>query len=54
MSNFEGSLVPELFSMVEKNHHRLIIVANKIDALPRGFKIETLHKWIKDRVMAQF
>jgi len=42
MSNFEGSLVPEIFRMVEKDRHRLIVVGNKIDALPKGFKIETL------------
>lgn len=54
MSNFEGSLVPEVFKMIEKDHHRLILVGNKIDALPKGFKIETLHKWVKDRVSSYF
>lgn len=48
MSNFEGSIVPEIFKMVEKDHHRLVLVGNKIDALPRGFKIDTLQKWVKD------
>jgi ribosome biogenesis GTPase A len=47
MSNFEGSIVPEVLRMVEKDHHRLILVGNKIDALPKGFKIDTLHKWVK-------
>ena len=42
MSNFEASIVPEVFEMIEKNKHRLILVGNKIDALPKGFKIDTL------------
>lgn len=33
-ANFEASIVPEVFEMIEKNHHRVILVANKIDALP--------------------
>ena len=54
MSNFEGSVVPEVFKMIEKDRHRLILVGNKIDALPKGFKIETLHKWLKDRASSYF
>lgn len=54
MSNFEGSIVPEILRMVEKDHHKLIIVANKIDALPKGFKMETLHKWVKSHVGRYF
>ena len=42
VSNFEASIVPEILEMVEKQHHRLIVVANKIDALPSGFKLDTL------------
>ena len=37
MSNFEGSIVPEVFEMIEKEKHRLILVGNKIDAIPKGF-----------------
>lgn len=54
MSNFEGSIVPEIFKMVEKDHHRLIVVGNKIDALPKGFKLDSLHKWVKDAVSKHF
>ena len=42
MSNFEGSIVPEVFEMIEKEKHRLILVGNKIDAIPKGFAIDTL------------
>ena len=42
MTNFEGSIVPEILEMVEKDHHRLILVGNKIDAIPRNFKIDSL------------
>ena len=34
MTNFEASIVPEIFEMIEQKHHRLIVVANKIDAIP--------------------
>ena len=50
MSNFEGCIVPEVLRMVEKDHHRLIFVCNKIDTLPKGFKMETLHKWVKQNI----
>ena len=50
MSNFEASIVPEVFKMIERDHHRLILVANKIDALPKGFKLETLHSWVKNNI----
>lgn len=42
LSNFEASIVPELLEMVEDDAHRLIVVANKLDALPRGIRIETM------------
>ena len=42
MSNFEASIIPEVFEMIEKNKHRLILVGNKIDAIPAGFKIDSL------------
>ena len=42
MSNFEGSIVPEILQMVEKDRHRLILVGNKIDAIPKNFKMDSL------------
>ena len=50
VSNFEASIVPEVLEMVEKQHHRLIVVANKIDALPSGFKLDTLQQWVKRQI----
>ena len=41
-ANFEASIVPEVFEKIEKEHHRVILVVNKIDALPKGFKMDTL------------
>lgn len=42
MANFEASLIPELFEHINKKKHRLLIIANKIDALPEGFDITRL------------
>lgn len=42
MSNFEGSIVPEILQMAEKDRHRLILVGNKIDVIPKNFKIDSL------------
>lgn len=36
--------------MIERDQHRVIIVANKIDALPRGFKLDTLQLWVKRQI----
>ena len=46
-ANFEASIVPEIFERIVKDHHRVIVVLNKIDALPKGFKIDTLQLWCK-------
>jgi len=48
MSNFEGSLTPEILEEIESKKHRLIFVGNKIDTLPNGFTIERLMLWIKN------
>ena len=42
MSNFEGSLTPEILTEIETKKHRLIFVGNKIDALPVGFTVDRL------------
>lgn len=49
-ANFEASIVPEVFRMIEKEKHRVVIVLNKIDALPKGFKLDTLHNWVKRQI----
>ena len=41
-ANFEASIVPEVFEKIEREHHKVILVANKIDALPKGFKVDSL------------
>lgn len=50
ISNFEGSLDPELLAMIEKGKHRLLFVANKIDALPRGFSVDRVQVWVKNQL----
>lgn len=52
-ANFEASIVPEVFKMIEKERHRVVIVVNKIDALPKGFKLDTLQNWVKRQVINQ-
>ncbi len=42
MANFEGSLIPEIFDNVNLKKHKLVVVGNKIDALPKGFSVERL------------
>ena len=48
MSNFEGSLTPEILQEVQAKKHRLIFVGNKIDTLPSGFTIDRLMLWVKN------
>lgn len=38
--NFEGSQIEEVYKNVNEKKHRLIIVINKIDSLPKGLNIE--------------
>ena len=40
--------------MVEKDRHRLILVANKIDAIPKNFKIDSLQLWVKRQIEPHF
>ena len=42
VANFEASIIPEIFEKIEREHHRVILVANKIDALPKGWKLDSL------------
>lgn len=50
MTNFEGSLAPEILTEVEAKKHRLIFVGNKIDALPSGFTIDRVQLWVKNHL----
>mmetsp|Transcript_16489 Transcript_16489/g.27998 ORF Transcript_16489/g.27998 Transcript_16489/m.27998 type:complete len:209 (-) Transcript_16489:961-1587(-) len=40
--NFEGSQIEEIYDLVNNHRHRLILVVNKIDALPKGFTVSNL------------
>ena len=51
VANFEASIVPEIFDKIIREHHRVIIVVNKLDALPKGFKIDSVQAWVKRQMM---
>ena len=42
MANFEGSQIDEIYEHVNLKKHKLLIVCNKIDALPKGFSVDRL------------
>lgn len=42
ITNFEGSQIEEIYKLVNTGKHRLLVVVNKIDALPRGFRVKPL------------
>lgn len=50
MANFEGSQIPEIYENVNLKKHRLLIVCNKIDALPKGMTVERVQTWVKDQL----
>eukprot|EP00347_Sterkiella_histriomuscorum_P020009 403339447 len=50
ITNFEGSQIDEIIEDVNQRRHRLILVVNKIDALPDGFSVLRLQKWVKDQI----
>ena len=52
-ANFEASLVPEIFDQIVKDKHRVIIVANKLDSLPKGFKLDSVQAWVKRQIQRQ-
>lgn len=33
--------------MINENKHKVLIVVNKIDALPLGFAVKNLQLWVK-------
>ena len=42
ITNFEGSQIEEIYDLINNKRHRVIVVVNKIDALPKGFSIQKL------------
>ena len=42
ITNFEGSQIEEIYDLINNKRHRVIVVVNKIDALPKGFNIQKL------------
>ena len=42
ITNFEGSQIDEIYDLINNKRHRVIVVVNKIDALPKGFTVERL------------
>lgn len=42
--------MPELFQNINKKKHRLLLVCNKIDALPSEFEVDRMQQWVKKQV----
>ena len=42
ITNFEGSQIEEIYDLINKKKCRVLIVVNKIDALPNEFKVKNL------------
>ena len=42
ITNFEGSQIEEIYNLINSGKHRVLVVVNKIDALPTGFKVQSL------------
>lgn len=47
ITNFEGSQIEEIYDLINKGKHRVLIVVNKIDAIPHSFKVQQLQQWVK-------
>lgn len=45
--NFYGSQIQEVYDLINSGKHSVIVVVNKIDALPKGFKTDRLQLWVK-------
>jgi ribosome biogenesis GTPase A len=50
IANFEGSLDARILEEIEKGKHRMLFVVNKIDALPKGWKVERVQLWVKNQL----
>ena len=40
--NFEGSQIQEIYDLINEKHCRVLIIVNKIDALPNSFKTRAI------------
>lgn len=54
ITNFEGSQIDEIYDLINQKRHRVIVVVNKIDALPKGFTVERLQLWVKRQIEKKF
>jgi len=50
IANFEGSLDARILEEIEKGKHRMLFFDNKIDALPKGWKVERVQLWVKNQL----
>jgi len=42
ITNFEGSQIDEIYELINRKKCRVLIIVNKIDALPNEFKVSNL------------
>jgi ribosome biogenesis GTPase A len=50
ITNFEGSQIEEIYSLINSKKCRVIFIVNKIDALPESFNVRPLQAWVKDQI----
>ena len=50
ITNFEGSQIEEIYELINSGRHRVMVVVNKIDALPKGFTVSRLQLWVKRQI----
>lgn len=54
ITNFEGSQIEEIYNLINSGKHKVLVVVNKIDALPKGFTVERLQLWVKRQIEHKF
>lgn len=52
--DFNGSFIQEIYTEASKKHCHMILIANKIDVLPKEYKYSRIHSWVKRQVQSYF
>lgn len=47
ITDFEGTVLPEIFEMAVENKCMVMLVVNKIDCLPKHVSMDRIHKWVQ-------
>lgn len=54
ITNFEGSQIDEVYDLINNHKHKVLVIVNKIDALPKGFTVDRLQLWVKRQIEHKF